>query len=198
MCTNPNPSLMNLSRSPGTNLRRTGMTLVEVMVALVILTVSTYMLSSTIMAAVAHSEIKRERALAVEAAMNTLEAMRAQPFADLHALYNSDPADDPGGAGTAPGSGFDAVGLDPMTGDADGFVGRILLPSMTSVLREDNNLPELGMPRDLDGDLQIDVDDHALDYMILPVKVIIEWQGGSGRRSFEMSTMFSEMRKIGE
>jgi prepilin-type N-terminal cleavage/methylation domain-containing protein len=189
---------MNLNRLRQSNLRETGMTLVEVMVALVILTVSTYMLSSTIMAAVAHSEIKRERALAVEAAMNMLESMRAQPFAELHARYNSDPEDDPNGVGTAPGSGFHAVGLDPMTGDADGLVGRILLPSMTKALKEDCYLPELGMPRDLDGDMQIDKDDHALDYMILPVKVTIEWQGGSGRRSFEMSTMFTEMRKIGE
>ncbi len=173
------------------------MTLVEVMVALVILTVSTYMLSSTIMAAVAHSEIKRERALAVEAAMNTLEAMRAHPFRDLHALYNDDPADDPGGAGTAPGSGFVAVGLDAMSDDADGLVGRILLPGMGTTMFEHTDLPELGMPRDLDGDLQIDRDNHSMDYMILPVKVFIEWEGGSGRRVFEMSTMFSEMRKIG-
>tara|TARA_R110002072_G_scaffold65778_19_gene162322 strand:+ start:3860 stop:4384 length:525 start_codon:yes stop_codon:yes gene_type:complete len=173
------------------------MTLLEVMVALVILTVSTYMLSSTIMAAVAHAEIKRERALAVEAAMNTLEAMRAHPFSDLHALYNDDPADDPGGAGTAPGSGFVAVGLDPITDDADGLVGRILLPSMGATMFEHLEVADLGMPRDLDGDLQIDRDDHAQDYMILPVKVFIEWEGGSGRRVFEMSTMFSEMRKTG-
>lgn len=171
------------------------MTLVEVMVALVILTVSTYMLSSTITAAVAHSEIKRERALAVEAAMNVLETMRAYPFEELHRLYNDDPNDDPDGVGTAPGPHFAAPGLSPVTGDADGFVGRVLLPGMEATLHEDVVIDELGMPRDLDGDLKVDDEDHADDYMILPAKVFVEWEGTAGSRVFEMSTMFSQMRK---
>lgn len=186
---------MKLHSPLSTDPQRTGMTLVEVMVALVILTVSTFMLSSTITAAVAHSEIKRERALAVEAAMNTLEAMRAHPFSDLHALYNDDPADDPDGAGTGQGMHFVAQGLEVLDDDVDGFCGRVMLPSSTFELFENVENLDLGMPRDLDGDLQIDEDDHALDYMILPVKVLIEWRGAGGRRVFEMSTMFALMRK---
>ena len=80
-----------------------GMTLVEVMVAVLILTVSVYLLSSNITAAIAHSSIKRERAIAVEASMNILERMRSERFDELFALYNAVAGDDPGGAGTAPG-----------------------------------------------------------------------------------------------
>ena len=37
--------------------------------------------------------------------------------------------------------------------------------------------------------------DHAEDYLVLPVIVRIEWSGRLGARSFEMSTMFADLRK---
>jgi prepilin-type N-terminal cleavage/methylation domain-containing protein len=172
-----------------------GMTLVEIMVALVILTVSTFMLSSTITSAVSHSEIKRERALAVEAAMNTLESMRAYPFSEIFAQFNATPDDDPDGVGTGPGMHFAAPGLKVLDDDLDGFCGRILLPSETDLLYENVEILDLGLPRDLDGDLQVDEDEHSADYLILPAKVFVEWEGAGGRRVFEMSTQFSAFRK---
>jgi hypothetical protein len=56
-------------------------------------------------------------------------------------------------------------------------------------LREDVVDPEMGMPRDLSGDSVVDSADHALDYMLLPVRVTIEWQGVTGRRRFQMFSL---------
>ncbi len=182
-------------------LHRRGMTLVEVMVAIVILTVSVYMLTSTVTAAIGHSNATRERGLAVDATMNLFERMRAESFEELYARYNSDPNDDPDGAGTAPGKYFNVEGLDLQEGDLDGFVGEVLLPVVETkqglpALRENSDLPEFGLPRDLNGDLMIDGRNHAEDYIILPVKVRIAWKGGTGNRTFEMSTMFSAIEKV--
>jgi hypothetical protein len=175
------------------------MTMVEVMVAIVILTVSVYILSSTVTAAIGHSRVKRERSLAVDATINVLERMRSEPFEELFSLYNSDPSDDPLGAGTAPGPHFEVFGLDPRADDPDGLVGEILIPEVevagASHLREDMEFAELCLPRDLNGDLLIDVEDHASDYIVLPVTLRVTWGGKSSRREFEMATMFARMEK---
>ena len=82
------------------------MSLVEVMVSLLVITVATYILTYTIMASVAHTGSKREKTLAVEAATNMIERLRACPPQDIFALYNDTAADDPYGAGTGPGATF--------------------------------------------------------------------------------------------
>lgn len=199
------------------------MTLIEVMVAIVILTVAVYLLSTTVTAAIGHNSITRERGMAVDGAMNRIEAMHAVPFDELYARFNLNPDDDPLGPGTALGADFDVPGLSPIPGDPDGKVGRVIFPeaivevveeeeggkgggkaggmegggekSFAYQLREDTVASELSMPRDLNGDLVIDKLDHADDYIVLPVLVRIEWQGRSGERKLEFSTMFADLEK---
>lgn len=172
------------------------MTLVEIMVSVVVLTVCISLLSNTLAATVAQGVANRERALAVEAAQNLAEDMRRARFEELYALYNQDPTDDPGGAGFAPGSHFAVPGLTVRAGDKDGFVGRVLLPSVAAVLREDSQVPGLGLPRDLNGDHVIDAENHAKDYVVLPVTIRIEWTGRIGKRQFELTTMFADFSRL--
>ncbi len=176
---------------------RRGITLIEVTISILILTVAAYMLTSTISASLSHTITKREQALAVEAAMNAMESMRATPFLDLFQSYNEAPGDDPLGAGTAPGAIFDVPGLDPVIepGGEARPIGRIILPELNGQLREDLDLPALGLPRDLSGDLVIDSQDHTGDYLVMPAVVRIEWRGRLGPRRFEMSTMFVDLEK---
>ena len=61
-------------------------------------------------------------------------------------------------------------------------------------LREDCVDPSLGMPRDLNGDSMIDGADHARDYIVLPIKIRIEWDGRVGSRSFEVYSILTEVR----
>lgn len=165
--------------------------MVEVALSILILTVAAYLLSSTISASLSHTVSKRDQATAVEAVMNKMEELRATPFADVFKSFNDDPADDPFGAGTAPGSAFDVIGLDAVrsVGDAVVRVGSVRLPVLDGQLREDIEDPELGMPRDLSGDLVVDGLDHSGDALVLPVIVRVEWEGRLGVREFEMSTL---------
>jgi hypothetical protein len=161
------------------------------MVVVVVLTLAAGVLANTTVAVSRLGPVARERALAMEAARNLVERMGGEDFDDLFARYNSDPADDPDGPGTAPGDTFDVTGLTPRVGDADGLVGQVILPTVGAELREDVADAILGTPRDLDFDGEIDSEDHAGDYLVLPVRVRVEWRGPAGPCSFELVTQLT-------
>lgn len=165
-----------------------GFSIIEVMLVLTLLTVGIGMFAGTLGSVMGLGPSLRESARAVEAARSVVESMRAQPFEQLWALYNADPADDPGGAGTAPGAGFAMPGLAPIPGDADGLVGSVIFPEVGGELREDSADADLGMPRDLNLDGLVDAGDHAADYRALPVHVRVEWKGKGPARRIDLHT----------
>lgn len=164
-----------------------------------ILAVAFGMFSTTMVASNRTRSINRDTALAAEAARVIFETMRNLNPADLYALYNSMPADDPGGEGTGPGANFAVPGLYPLAGDPDGMVARIRLAERKDLdawqLREDVIDPALGLPRDLNGDSMIDDLDHAQDYLVFPVRIELDWEGRYGARRMTVSTMFTRFRK---
>ncbi|MFT4539930.1 MAG: prepilin-type N-terminal cleavage/methylation domain-containing protein [Planctomycetota bacterium] len=161
-----------------------GFSMVEVMIAMVILVVGVSGYSSAIISTSLSSETTREMRAATESAWSAMEEIQGTDFANSFASFNSDPADDPGVAGSAAGADFSVDSLSAVEGDADASVGEIILPAIwvegDLQLREDADLPELGMPRDLSGDGVIDDLDHSDDYIILPVLVRMSWEGSSG------------------
>ena len=182
------------ARPSGRRARR-GLTLVEILVAIALLLFGLMGFTHSILRAVTTNESTRESALAGEAARQMLETLQGATFKDTFALYNANPADDPGVAGSAPGSGFAVPGLEPADGDADGMVGEIIFPASDAapgVLREDLANAALGMPRDLNCDDAIDADNHADDYRLLPVIVRLTWQGSSGVTRVEFCTLLGD------
>lgn len=175
---------------------RQGFTFLELAVGMSILLVALLIFSSVVSAVAKQRTSNRETGLAVAAARNMLERLRSEPFAEVFARYNSDPADDPGGAGTAPGNRFAVAGLDAAADALDGLQGEILFPVVDDVvdgleLREDVTIEALGMPRDLSGDNLVDDEDHSASYFILPVQVRIRWRSPSGIRQYQMATQLT-------
>lgn len=199
---------------------RAGLTIVEVIVALSVLVVAASIFCQTLLSTARVRQLNHDNALAADAARVVLERMRNEPFLEIYKAYNEGPQDDPDGNGTGPGHLFDVPGLDPLPDAPQGKVGRITFPSMavqvtqssgamgkkglggggtTTVtewhLREDVVDEALGLPRDLNGNNVIDTADHAGDYLILPVRVRIEWKNGLGARRFDIVTQLGEFRK---
>lgn len=174
---------------------RAGMSMVEVMIALTVLTVTVFMLTSTMGSSMSYTSTKMEKALASDAARNLLETMRAEQFSQLFARYNNSPEDDPGGAGSAPGAFFAVEGLEPLPNNPSGKVGEVLMASPGPSLREDVTNSVLGFPRDVSGDSNVDDKNHALDYMVLPVGIKVEWKGKSGKQTLVIYSMFSKLSK---
>ena len=176
-----------------------GMSLIEVVLVMGILATAFGMLSTTLMANNRTRSINRDTALSAEAARVVFESMRNLDFRNLYASYNVQPEDDPGGAGTAPGATFGVEGLRGLDTNPPGVVGRIVFPEVLIEgewqLREDLVDADLGLPRDLNGDTFLDEGDHSLDYLVLPVRIELEWEGRFGPRRMTVSAMFTDFRR---
>jgi prepilin-type N-terminal cleavage/methylation domain-containing protein len=183
---------MQLTHAKRLRLDKRGFSLVEIAVVLAIVTIATGMLAHTLASAARLDPVSTETAIAASGARTMLEEMRNHPFDEMVARYNENPADDPDGPGTAPGSQFSVPGLAPVI--AKGFVGTISLPTREGRLREDLSDANLGTPRDLNGDGVVDGADHSTDWILIPIRIRIEWSPRSGknsRRTFEMYTMYA-------
>jgi prepilin-type N-terminal cleavage/methylation domain-containing protein len=172
--------------------RQAGFSLLELMIVMSVLIVAFLATSQSVVTSIRLSDTNRETALATDGARAMMEVLGGvEDFAQTFALYNDNPLDDPGMAGTAPGSAFAVEGLRPVQGDADGLVGEIVFPASGVELREDLVDEELGMPRDLNGDDQIDALDHSGDFKLLPVLVRLRWEGLGGEQTREIRTLLA-------
>ena len=81
---------------------RQGFTFLELTIGMSVLLVALLIFSSSVSGVAKQRTVNRETNLAVAAARNLLETLRSEEFAEVYALYNADPDDDPGGPGTAP------------------------------------------------------------------------------------------------
>jgi hypothetical protein len=176
-----------------------GFAFAELVVVMAVMLVAISVFSSTVVSTARQRNINRENAIAADAARTAIELMRNEEFDEMYARFNRDPLDDPEGPGTAPGQLFAVPGLNLLPGSPGGMGGRIELPVVDVSgmggpfeLREDFVDAEMGMPRDLSGDSVVDSADHSSDYVLLPVRVIVEWQGVTGRRRFQMFTLLVE------
>jgi type II secretory pathway pseudopilin PulG len=176
------------------------MTLIELLVAMTVMTVAVTMLTSMVVHTTRQRGINRENMIASNAARVQVELMRNESFQDVFALYNAEQGDDPLGAGTAPGHRFEVYGLTPLPDSADGRVGEVFFPvgpgaeDAVTLLREDVVDKRLGMPRDLNGDDIVDEGGHGEDYVVLPVRVRVEWRGDFGPRKLDLYTQLTQFK----
>jgi type II secretory pathway pseudopilin PulG len=174
--------------------RRAGWTMLEIVISTVVLLVALVGFAYGLASSTSLSVATREQGVASAGARAQLEQLRATDFAEVLARYDDFAGNDPAG-GVSPGAAFDLPGLTPRPDDADGHVGEIVFPlDDDGALREDLELPRLGMPRDLSGEGDVDALDHFADYRILPVLVRVEWRGAAGDSVFEVVTILKRMR----
>ena len=162
------------------------------MISLVVFMLGAGAAISALVSAMTLGRINRETSKAVDAAQSVVEQLQGEAiFSEVFYRFNATTADDPG-TGVSPGWNFAVPGLNVQPGDPDGFVGQILFPGDGVELREDPNDLDLGMPRDLNGDLlPPDPNDHSGDYNVLPVRIRIDWNGARGNRRVEIITVIA-------
>ncbi len=174
---------------------RAGTGLVEVMIAAIVVGVALLSAVVAMIDSMSLTQVNRDAAVARQAARLELESLQGVPFDEIFAAFNDAVGDDGGLTIPASGSGFAVAGLRPQNGDADGLCGRISFPvavgGPNDVLREDLDDARFGMPRDLDLDGAVDDANHADDYVLLPVRVQVEWRSATGNKSVTLETVLS-------
>lgn len=174
------------ARRRGDQAAAGGFALIELVVAMALMAVAFAGISTSLASTMSMRKSNQETARAVRAALSFSETLREEEFGTLFARYNLDGNDDPDGIGTAPGPNFAVPGLRPRPDDPDGMVGWIVFPGDGAALREDVDSRGLGLPRDLNGDGVVDATDCATTYEILPVTIILQWDGPGGDNSIRL------------
>lgn len=164
--------------------RRAGMSLVEIMIALAVISLTLLAMLSLITSSGKMQDDATGRTMAYNAARQKIEDMRAEVFAEVYARFNSITSDNPT-SGTSPGDTFTVAGL--AAGPNNAPQGLITFPESTAgKLTEAPSDPvlaeQLGMPKDLnrDGDT---TDTSVVEYSILPVKIEVRWVVPGGKFS---------------
>lgn len=187
------------SGTPGPRSGQGGFSLVEVMILALLLLVAIGGLAGAVLSSLKLARTTEESSLADDAVRSLAARMQNTTFADIFSTYNGSTADDPDGPGTAPGNAFDVLGLAPASNDPDGRVGRIVFPSVDlggglEGLGEDVVDARLGIDangRDLNGNGATH-DEVSGDYLLLPVRLIVEWSGAGGRRIYELDLLLRQ------
>lgn len=189
-------SSLDPAPSRGARRRRAGFTMIDVMMAAVVLAIAISGLCGSILVAMSLNRVNRDTAVAQQAARLAIEQLEGRSFGEVFAAYNANVGDNAALGSPAVGPGFAVPGLEVLAGDADGMCGRFMFPVQdvggVEQLREDAVDASLGMPRDLNGDGAIDALNHAADYRLLPVRIRVEWQGRVGPRQLDFETMLSQ------
>jgi Tfp pilus assembly protein PilV len=161
-----------------------GYTLVELALAMTMLMVALMSISAATLRTHSLRRHSRERTLANTVLRTTAERIHSLSYRtvesnpagwaqDVLAAY---------GPGGSIGNTFDVIGLNPVT--AGGQVGRIEI--LTDETASDAALGvELGLPRDLNGDLDASDTDVSGDARILPVVLSVNYSGASGPVTIE-------------
>ena len=156
--------------------------MLEVSIAAAVLAVALSGLLSVMVSANTLRKVNRETALANAAARDLIETAQAQQFSGLLQTYTANPT-------------FAVEGLKVQRHDPDGAIGEVMFPTVTRggavELREDVVDPALGMPRDLNGDGVIDSADHSGDYILLPMRIRLQWRSVTGDRTLDIETLMT-------
>lgn len=171
--------------------REAGFTLIEIVFAISILGAAiVFLISGTVLFDKINLNTVN-RTLAMNAAKTMIEDLQSMAYSTVFVNYNTIAADDPLGAGTAPGQHFTVNGLNPSPLDGDGFVGRVIFPvDANGNLKEDVIDTRMGMPMDLNGDGVIDINIHDSDYKILPLTIEIRWdESGQEKTMYLTATL---------
>jgi Tfp pilus assembly protein PilV len=154
--------------------RQDGFTILEAAVSLSVLAVALLSLWGTVVYCSRSNVVAEQKKRAVNAAQAKIEEMRSHPFATLLADYA------PGGT---PGDVFTVAGLDDSIAGAEGRV--------TFTVDESRALGTDGepLPLDLNGDGDATDPDVSGEYLLLPVRVTIQWKGPLGIQRVDLRTL---------
>lgn len=162
---------------------RGGFTLIEVLVTASVLLIGLLAMTSTSVVVNSLRRSAGDRSIAqaaLQAIVEDLHASASEADSDAANWANDILADY--GPGGTPGDAFAVPGLDPWEGETDVATVQIVLDETATdaVLGV-----AAGMPRDLDGDGNVNATNVSGDASLLPVIVRLRWRGETGQQQLQ-------------
>ena len=145
--------------------RSAGFTLVEVVVAVTVVSMSVLGLGAVFIASQRAHEVAVEEAVVSHALRRAVSEVRGKEFAEIGTLYED--------------YGFTVPEV-----EGSG--------SITMYFDETRDVPQLGLPRDLDGDGLAKSTDVSASYVLIPIRVTVNWSSTDGQRTQSLYTYLSE------
>jgi hypothetical protein len=189
------------------------MLLVEVILAMVVIAVATLSSASMTLSSSNLNKANVAAADATDVMRQLVEELESHPFEEIYARFNSDPTDDPDGAGTARGNQFtllpvhrrallDVPGT-PGTSDAKTAARRTPFDVDVFFPEDENGLLSELVVTPLWGTASWDIDgdgtagtpgDRRADYKLLPVAIRITWTDPDGIHALQVVRLLSRRR----
>jgi len=160
-----------------TRTQPTGFTIVEVVMAMAMISVALLALMSTVISTMTLVEVNRQDSLAMNAARNKVAEMAAKPFDKLFSSFR--------------GHTFPVAGLQRGNGANP---GRVVFPQTGNQLSETVTDRNLLMPRDLNLDGDASDNNVSTEYELLPVKIVIDWDTVQGARTIEFNIVLTNYK----
>jgi type II secretory pathway pseudopilin PulG len=170
-------------------VRRSGFTLLELIVTGALLLFGLLAITSTVLNARNLQQADHDRRLAEDAMRSTMESLRAFGNVSLGGgAWSSEVVSAflPEGS---PGNAFAVRGLAPVEGEA--AVGSIEI--VTDETAADPMGVDLGLPRDLNGDGDEEDEDVSADAALLPVVLRLRWASAGGERQLAHGFFLSSL-----
>lgn len=143
-------------------------TLLEVMISLTLLVIAFLGCAPFLVASARSYDLIMEESIAIQALRQQAETIRGIPFGRI--------------ATTCAGTTF--------TSDKIGGSGTIRVFVNENDSSADARL--LGLPRDLDGDGRVATTDVTSKYLLLPIRIDINWQGSRGPESKALYLLYAQ------
>ncbi len=172
-------------------IREAGFTTLEVSMAMGVMGIGALAAASLLVSSITLESGNRGNLAAVSSVRAVVETVETTPFEEIFARFNTDPSDDPLGAGTAEGAEFYFVFgkasqlervLSPTGHGGTVFRVQVRFPTDGLGRLAEGTAPlATGMPTDLNNDgAVVNGADTAADYKVLPMRIRVSWQGPSG------------------
>lgn len=157
--------------------KRQGLTLIEVVIALVIVAVGLMGIMSALLSVSTLVNSNHDQLVAINIARQKLAEIQNATFQTTFAQY---------GPNSETGGNFTISQLENGS-------GKIIFPVNSSGKLDETVINEnLGMPQDLNGNgNKIDTDVSAT-YTILPIRIHLQWTSSTGARELDLNTMLTK------
>jgi len=169
---------------------RSGFSLVDVCLSMALLVIGLGVLIGSTFSAMKLDQVNASTALASQALRGLCEELQAMPIDEvLDSYVLQDNEDERLRAAKLARLTPRDPALASRAGQKPVARARFPLGEDGRTLREDLELPALGLPRDLDGDGAIDGADKRASFRILPVVLELDWEGPSGPQHLSVATV---------